>query len=136
MVHVHRGCPLLGYKNAQYRHILSPSCRVLDDQSSESALKLLRADVAALTKEEELLDAHTETMQESLRELAEDPELVRLAYVTYDDICQIPSFANDTLIVIKAPSGTRLEVPDPDVCCWPCLFSLAALLPVPSCLKT
>ena len=53
-------------------------------------------------------------MQGSLRELADDSANAEHAYVTHDDVRSIPSFAPDTVIAIKAPSGTTLEVPDPD----------------------
>ena len=36
-----------------------------------------------------------------------------LAYVTYQDIRGIESFEEQTVIAIKAPPETRLEVPDP-----------------------
>ncbi|KAG8479823.1 hypothetical protein CXB51_029318 [Gossypium anomalum] len=37
-----------------------------------------------------------------------------LLFVTEEDIKGIPCFQNETLIAIKAPHGTTLEVPDPD----------------------
>ncbi|KAJ8302785.1 hypothetical protein KUTeg_019181 [Tegillarca granosa] len=40
-------------------------------------------------------------------------ELIRLAYVTHDDICKC--FKGDTLLAIQAPSGTQLEVPIPEI---------------------
>ena len=36
-----------------------------------------------------------------------------LAYVTQSDLQNIPSLAGQTVIAIKAPPETRLEVPDP-----------------------
>lgn len=42
----------------------------------------------------------------------EDPQ--SQMYVRYSDITGIPSYNNDTIIGIKAPVGTNLEVPDPD----------------------
>ncbi|KAJ8288516.1 hypothetical protein COCON_G00011750, partial [Conger conger] len=36
-----------------------------------------------------------------------------LAYVTYQDIRRIPSLEDETVIVVKAPSETKLQVPDP-----------------------
>ena len=39
--------------------------------------------------------------------------LVRLAYVTHEDICKC--FKGDTLLAIQAPSGTQLEVPIPEI---------------------
>lgn len=35
------------------------------------------------------------------------------AYVTYEDICRIGAFQNQTVIAIKAPEETKLEVPTP-----------------------
>lgn len=45
--------------------------------------------------------------------MTEDKENNRLAYVTYHDIRKIKSFSGNTVIAIKAPAETRLEVPDP-----------------------
>jgi transcription factor E2F3 len=38
----------------------------------------------------------------------------RWLYVTDEDIKSLSCFQNETLIAIKAPHGTTLEVPDPD----------------------
>ncbi|KAK1429266.1 hypothetical protein QVD17_11472 [Tagetes erecta] len=58
---------------------------------------LLQAEVEKLTMEEHRLD-----------------ESIRWIFVTEDDIKGLPCFQNETLIAIKAPHGTTLEVPDPD----------------------
>lgn len=39
--------------------------------------------------------------------------LITLAYVTYQDIRKISGLKDQTVIVVKAPPETRLEVPDP-----------------------
>ncbi|KAL2084866.1 hypothetical protein ACEWY4_020384 [Coilia grayii] len=39
---------------------------------------------------------------------------VTLAYVSYDDLRQISSLKDQTVIVVKAPPDTKLEVPDPE----------------------
>ena len=39
--------------------------------------------------------------------------LTTYAYVTYRDIRDVKHFKNRTVIAIKAPPETRLEVPDP-----------------------
>ncbi|OMO89060.1 hypothetical protein CCACVL1_08028 [Corchorus capsularis] len=57
----------------------------------------LQAEVENLTIEERRLD-----------------EQIRWLFVTEDDIKSLPCFQNETLIAIKAPHGTTLEVPDPD----------------------
>lgn len=39
--------------------------------------------------------------------------MITLAYVTYQDIRKISGLKDQTVIVVKAPPETRLEVPDP-----------------------
>ncbi|KAI0218361.1 Transcription factor E2F3 [Lamellibrachia satsuma] len=63
-------------------------------------------------KEDELDDLIKKCSLE-LRLLTEDTENSRLAYVTYQDIRGVRSFEDHTIIAIKAPAETRLEVPDP-----------------------
>ncbi|KAK2864136.1 hypothetical protein Q7C36_003290 [Tachysurus vachellii] len=59
------------------------------------------------------------TMEESLDWLIKDcaQQLFTLAYVTYEDICQIGAFRDQTVIAIKAPEETKLEVPTPTEDC-------------------
>lgn len=81
---------------------------VNDDHST------LQADIKNLYMEESRLDDQIRQMQESLRDLSEDENYQKLLYVTEEDIKTLPRFQNETLIAIKAPHGTTLEVPDPD----------------------
>ncbi|GMH12180.1 hypothetical protein Nepgr_014021 [Nepenthes gracilis] len=74
----------------------------------------LLAEVESLSMEECRLDEHISDMQERLRELSEDENNQKWLFVTEDDIKGLPCFQNETLIVIKAPHGTTLEVPDPN----------------------
>lgn len=49
--------------------------------------------------------------------MTKDPAYAEYAYVTYDDIKSLSNLTgaeNETLIAIRAPPGTSLEVPDPD----------------------
>ncbi|KAK9290630.1 hypothetical protein L1049_008802 [Liquidambar formosana] len=74
----------------------------------------LQADVENLSMEERRLDDRIRVMQERLRDLSEDENNQKWLFVTEEDIKGIPCFQNETLIAIKAPHGTTLEVPDPD----------------------
>eukprot|EP00123_Amoebidium_parasiticum_P018486 comp24222_c1_seq1/m.44583 comp24222_c1_seq1/g.44583 ORF comp24222_c1_seq1/g.44583 comp24222_c1_seq1/m.44583 type:complete len:469 (-) comp24222_c1_seq1:658-2064(-) len=74
----------------------------------------LRAEVDELGKIERMLDEHGKLMQESLLALANDPETMSHAYITHMDIRAIPSLSKTVLIVVKAPEGTRMRIPDPD----------------------
>ncbi|KAK2965768.1 hypothetical protein RJ640_014111 [Escallonia rubra] len=75
---------------------------------------LLQAEVGKLSMEEQRLDEQIREMQEKLRDLSEDENNQKWLFVTEDDIKGLPCFQNETLIAIKAPHGTTLEVPDPD----------------------
>ncbi|KAK3025884.1 hypothetical protein RJ639_041681 [Escallonia herrerae] len=80
----------------------------------EDDATLLQAEVGKLSMEEQRLDEQIREMQEKLRDLSEDENNQKWLFVTEDDIKGLPCFQNETLIAIKAPHGTTLEVPDPD----------------------
>ncbi|CAK7341981.1 unnamed protein product [Dovyalis caffra] len=80
----------------------------------EGDATLLQAEIAKLTVEEHQLDDKIREMQERLRDLSEDENNQKKLFVTEEDIKTLPCFLNETLIAIKAPHGTTLEVPDPD----------------------
>ncbi|KAF6159003.1 hypothetical protein GIB67_042084 [Kingdonia uniflora] len=75
---------------------------------------VLQTEVENLTMEEHNVDDRIREMQEQLRDLSEDETNQRWLFVTEEDIKGLPCFQNETLIAIKAPHGTTLEVPDPD----------------------
>ena len=57
-------------------------------------------------------------MQESLNQLTKDPSYKEYAYIAYDDIKALPSLTNsksEVLVAIRAPSGTSMEVINPDL---------------------
>ncbi|KAK3032760.1 hypothetical protein RJ639_034909 [Escallonia herrerae] len=64
---------------------------------AEESVSSLQAEVDTLSIEERRLD-----------------DQIRWLFVTEDDIKGLPCFLNETLIAVKAPHGTTLEVPDPD----------------------
>ncbi|CAN1251895.1 Transcription factor E2FB, partial [Linum perenne] len=82
-------------------------------EADESATSL-QAEVENLAIEERSLDERIRDMQERLRGFSEDEDNQKWLFVTEDDIKSLPCFQNETLIAIKAPHGTTLEVPDPD----------------------
>nr|QYW07150.1 transcription factor E2FB [Dimocarpus longan] len=82
-------------------------------EADESASSL-QTEVENLTIEERRLDDQIREMQERLSDLSEDENNQKWLFVTEEDIKNLPCFQNETLIAIKAPHGTTLEVPDPD----------------------
>ncbi|XP_028551075.1 transcription factor E2FA isoform X3 [Dendrobium catenatum] len=88
----------------------------LDDlrPGEDEGSSILQAEVENLALQECNLDVQINEMRERIRELSEDENSSKWLYVTEEDIKQLPCFQNQTLIAIKAPHGTTLEVPDPD----------------------
>jgi len=80
----------------------------------QQELDTLKDQVKVSAAHERWLDDAIAQLQNSLRKLAEDESSSEYAYITHDDVRNLASFANNTVIAIKAPSGTTLEVPDPD----------------------
>ena len=72
----------------------------------------MKEELASLDEKERELDEQKLWVQQSLKNVSEDPENEQLAYVTYEDVCR--SFIGDTLLAVQAPSGTQLEVPIPE----------------------
>ncbi|GLT48670.1 hypothetical protein SLA2020_222800 [Shorea laevis] len=87
---------------------------VLRPGEMDESVTSLQAEVENLTLEERRLDEQISEMQERLRDLSEDENNQKWLFVTEEDIKSLPCFQNETLIAIKAPHGTTLEVLDPD----------------------
>ncbi|KAL1323439.1 transcription factor E2FB isoform X3 [Arachis ipaensis] len=80
----------------------------------EDSFSSLQAEVENLTMKECRLDEQIREMQERLSDLSENENSEKLLFVTEEDIKNLPCFQNETLMAIKAPHGTTLEVSDPD----------------------
>nr|GMD17827.1 transcription factor E2FB-like [Ipomoea batatas] len=88
------------------------------------AADTLEAEVEKLMLKERRIDEQIREMQDRLRDLSEDENNKGYCvlecssslwlFVTEEDIKGLPCFQNETLLAIKAPHGTTLEVPDPD----------------------
>ncbi|QDZ19933.1 E2F transcription factor [Chloropicon primus] len=74
----------------------------------------LQKQIQLANEQEQKLDLEIQKTRDSLSSLIEDKEYKHLLYVTQGDIKALPCFERNTLIAIRAPHGTTLEVPDPD----------------------
>ena len=100
-------------------------------QSSARRLESLRDTVESLRQQESQLDKYLDFLSRQAgvfsptgvsARTGEYPSFIpaglenaaRYMYVIYSDITSLPMYSKDTIIGIKAPSGTSLEVPDPD----------------------
>ncbi|XP_058034558.1 transcription factor E2F6 [Ahaetulla prasina] len=77
----------------------------------------LKDELCDLTTMEEALDELIKDCAHQLFDLTDDKENAKLAYVTYQDINNIQTFQEQIIIAIKAPEGTRMEVPPPKEDC-------------------
>ncbi|XP_056679472.1 transcription factor E2F3 isoform X4 [Monodelphis domestica] len=88
-------------------------CSLSDDGGMLAQCQGLSKEVTELSQEEKRLDELIQSCTLDLKLLTEDSENQKLAYVTYQDIRKISGLKDQTVIVVKAPPETRLEVPDP-----------------------
>ncbi|XP_051502943.1 transcription factor E2F2-like [Myxocyprinus asiaticus] len=72
----------------------------------------LRKELSELDRQEKALDDLIQSSSARLRELTENKDNQRLGYVTHQDIRSIVSLKNETVIAVKAPSETKLEIPE------------------------
>lgn len=80
----------------------------------QNYIRQLKEEISLLKQEEALIDSHCEYVQATLKEMSENETNRRMAYLTHLDIRKIPAFQDETLLAIKAPYGSSLEVPDPN----------------------
>ncbi|XP_008308152.1 transcription factor E2F2 isoform X1 [Cynoglossus semilaevis] len=72
----------------------------------------LRKELGDLERAEKSLDELIQSSTAQLRQLTENKDSQRLGYVTYQDIHSIDSLRDQTVIAVKAPAETKLEVPE------------------------
>ncbi|XP_037533004.1 transcription factor E2F3 [Nematolebias whitei] len=89
-------------------------CSLLEVEGALSQRQILSAEVSALGEEEQKLEQLIERCSIDMRHMSELQSNQRYAYISYQDIKQVDSLRDQTVIVVKAPTDTKLEVPDPD----------------------
>ena len=83
-----------------------------DQKEISAQMNQLRKEISDLEQRELDIDNKKSWIHQSIRNVTDDADNHRLAYVTHEDICRC--FQDNTLLSIQAPSGTQLEVPLPD----------------------
>lgn len=89
-------------------------CSLLEVEGALNQRQRLAAEVSALGEEEQRLEQLIQRCSLDVRHMSELPSNQKYAYVTYQDIKQLGNLRDQTVIVVKAPTDTKLEVPDPD----------------------
>ncbi|XP_022106684.1 transcription factor E2F5-like isoform X2 [Acanthaster planci] len=86
-----------------------PGCNTTE---MSDRLEVLKEELREMEDIEAELDELRSRIQQSIRNVTDDQENSRLAYVTHEDLCRC--FKGDTLLATQAPSGTQLQVPVPE----------------------
>lgn len=73
----------------------------------------LKAELDDLALREHELDQQKVWVQQSIKNVTDDSSNSPVAYVKHEDLCG--AFKGDTLLAIRAPIGTQLEVPVPEI---------------------
>ncbi|XP_060906967.1 transcription factor E2F3-like [Labrus mixtus] len=89
-------------------------CSLLEVEGALSQRQILTAEVSALGEEEHRLEQLIQKCSLDMRHVSDLQSNQKYAYVTYQDIKQLGNLRDQTVIVVKAPTDTKLEVPDPD----------------------
>lgn len=95
-------------------HIRWKGADNLGPKELDNQVALLKAEIGSLYAEESRLDNSIREKQEALRALEEDDNYQKYLFLTEEDVMSLPCFQNQTLIAIKAPPASYIEVPDPD----------------------
>lgn len=85
---------------------------IFEDPTRPTKQQQLGQELKELMNAEQALDQLIQSCTQSFKHMTEDNANKKLAYVTYQDIRAVGSFKEQTVIAVKAPPQTRLEVPD------------------------
>ncbi|KAL4584480.1 hypothetical protein LXL04_009082 [Taraxacum kok-saghyz] len=101
-------------EKASKNHIQWKKSKTLSPQSLDKHVKRLKAEIERLNAEESRLDECIRETQERLNSMEFNHNTRKHLYLTGEDFRSLPCFENETLIAVRAPHGSSIEVPDPD----------------------
>ena len=87
----------------------------MDNFTTENEIKILTQELEYLQNEESEINELMNTLKENLDVCSKDDTQGNYSYVTLDDIKKIQDLSGDidqSFLVIKAPQGATLEVPE------------------------
>lgn len=82
-------------------------------------MEQLLQSISDLMQEEKKYEQHIKEVTQNIRRLYDEEAFDKstfenLSYITHEDMRSLESFKDQSVMAIKAPPGTTLEVPDPD----------------------
>ncbi|CAM8917297.1 unnamed protein product [Rhodiola kirilowii] len=96
-------------------HVRWKGSNMMGDMDLDDEITMLKAQMKQLHAMESRLDARIREKQELLQSIDEDENYNKYLFLTESDITSLPCFQNQTLVVVKAPPASMVEVPDPDM---------------------
>uniref|UniRef100_A0A7N0V3Z3 E2F/DP family winged-helix DNA-binding domain-containing protein n=1 Tax=Kalanchoe fedtschenkoi TaxID=63787 RepID=A0A7N0V3Z3_KALFE len=96
-------------------HVRWKGSNIMGEMDLDDEITMLKAEMEQLCAMECRLDARIREKQELLRAIDEDENYNKYLFLTENDITSLPCFQNQTIVVVKAPPASMVEVPDPDV---------------------
>lgn len=87
--------------------------KIIQNNKGEETKHSLKRELDALDAKEKEIDRKLRLAFSDLNAFTENDENKQYAFLTYLDIKSINEFSNQTVIAIKAPSETKLELADP-----------------------
>ncbi|KAF3446770.1 hypothetical protein FNV43_RR11950 [Rhamnella rubrinervis] len=94
-------------------HIRWKGNNVTGNQEQDAQFARIKAEVEGLHAEEHKIEEIIREKQRLIRALGKD-DSQKYLFLRVEDILTLPCFQNQTVIAIKAPQASYIEVPDPD----------------------
>ena len=94
---------------------LEPTSTTQHELDDDHEIQKLTEELRRMDDEERWLDETINSVENQLNEMSKDPLYDQFAYVSYEDIkrlTQDKDNSNWTLLAIRAPKGTTLEIPE------------------------
>ncbi|KAI6227502.1 E2F-TDP domain-containing protein [Aphelenchoides fujianensis] len=101
---------LIMWKGGQLR---KPGGEIDLKPADERKLMDIKHDLTDLEREERLLDTHLKWIKQSMRNVCEDMDIYRYAFVLKEEAAS--AFENERLLLLQAPPGTDIQVGQPAI---------------------
>ena len=84
------------------------------DPQAEAEMERIKVEITNLLDQEQVLELDLHHMISVVKKQMADKSYMKQAFITLNDVKRMKCFDDATVMAIKAPMGTTLEVPDPD----------------------
>ncbi|CDW80677.1 transcription factor e2fc [Stylonychia lemnae] len=86
----------------------------VNNHQLEKSIRDQEQELQTLMQEEKMVDNFIKDLQNELGQMSRDRAYGEFAYLTFEDISSLNQDSEDILIAVKAPLGTKIEMPDPE----------------------